>query len=97
MLESCVLQDEFSQNWNYYRGNEQIKDYPVKYHLVPIVLLLSASIGGSSSLNAEESALPKPHPFGKREHVVQHINGSNAPHRCNAFGELQLHTRGVAT
>jgi len=51
----------------------------VKYHLVMIVSLISVFSGGQSIIDAEELPAPKPHPFGKREHVVQQINGEYEP------------------
>ncbi len=51
----------------------------MKYHLVLIVPLVSAFASGSSIINAGELPVPKPHPFGKREHVVQQINGEYEP------------------
>ncbi len=58
---------------------EVIKDTPVKHHLVTTVLLISAFSSGASILSAEDSPAPKPHPFGKREHVVQQSNGEREP------------------
>jgi hypothetical protein len=51
----------------------------VKCHLVTVVTFLSAFSGGLSNTCAEEAAVPKPHPFGKREHVVQQLNGAREP------------------
>jgi Neuraminidase (sialidase) len=51
----------------------------VKCHLVLIVSLICDFSGLPSILAAEELPTPKPHPFGKREHVVQQLNGEREP------------------
>ena len=70
-----TLGDYVSRTGTTSPGNKHIEDYPVKYHLVLIVSLVSAFSGGSTISYAEESPVPKPHPFGKDEHVVQQMNG----------------------
>jgi len=47
--------------------------------MVMIDLLTLALIGGLASIGAEDSSAPKPHPFGKREHVVEQLNGEYEP------------------
>lgn len=56
----------------------------MKYHLVLIVSFLSAFSGGASIIDAEESSALKPHPFGKREHVVRQRNGEREPASLSA-------------
>ena len=51
----------------------------MKYRLVMIVALISAFCGGSSIVDAGELPALNPHPFGKREHVVQQMNGEREP------------------
>ena len=51
----------------------------MKYHLVLIVSLISAFSGGLPIIDADELPVPKPHPFGKREHVVEQLNGEYEP------------------
>ena len=51
----------------------------MKYCLAMLISLISAFGSGSSILSAEDVPAPKPHPFGKGEHVVQQINGEREP------------------
>ena len=51
----------------------------MKYRLMMIVLFVSAIGGGSLPIEAEELPALKSHPFGKREHVVQQMNGEYTP------------------
>jgi len=56
-----------------------LEETPVKYHFAAIVSFISAFSGGPSILSAEDLPAPKPHPFGKREHVVRQLNGAREP------------------
>ena len=51
----------------------------MKYTLLMIASLIFVFSEASSIIDAEESPVPKPHPFGKREHVVQQLNGEYEP------------------
>jgi hypothetical protein len=44
-----------------------------------IVSFIAAFSGIASFITADELPAPKPHPFGKREHIVQQINGEREP------------------
>lgn len=58
---------------------QRLEDTPVRFYLSMIISFISAFSGGPSILSAEDLPALKPHPFGKREHVVQQLNGEREP------------------
>lgn len=53
---------------------------------IGIVLLTCAVIGSSTAVGAEPPAANRPHPFGKREHVIQQLNAEREP----IFSDAQI-------
>lgn len=51
----------------------------MKYHLLQTLLFLITFCTAQSLIEAEELRKLQPHPFGKRAHVIQHMNGESAP------------------
>ncbi len=60
-------------------GNKSEKDLPMKQNLVIIASLVLAFYGGFSTSSAEGPSDLRPHPFGKRKHVVLKMNGEREP------------------